>query len=164
MAKNQHVCSSVICAVISAALAAAAVAQTTDGQFRFEAASVKRAPDGNDLQNLLADLLRIPPGRFRIDGVQQPLPSLASILSRMLGRPVVDETGLAGKFNFKVDFTPDERVKGPMGEDLAPQPPGDAGEDLFAALQEQVGLKLEQVNGPVEILVVDHAQRVPTEN
>jgi uncharacterized protein (TIGR03435 family) len=47
---------------------------------------------------------------------------------------------------------------------LSAQPDADSGPNLFAAVQEQLGLKLEKAKGPVEILVVDHAEKVPTGN
>jgi len=69
-------------------------------------------------------------------------------------KPVVDKTGVAGRFDFTLTWTPDESpaADNPNG------PPG-----LFTALQEQLGLKLEPVKAPVQVLVVDHAER-PSEN
>jgi uncharacterized protein (TIGR03435 family) len=78
---------------------------------------------------------------------------LASQLSSYLGRHVVDRTGLTGQYAINLSFAPvDPSVAG-----------GDAARDsapsIFVALQEQAGLKLESARGPVEILVVDHAER-----
>lgn len=70
-----------------------------------------------------------------------------------LGRPVVNKTGLDGVFDFNLDWTPE-----------GPEPKGDAPPSIFVALQEQLGLKLEAQKGPVEVLVVDHVERAPTEN
>jgi bla regulator protein BlaR1 len=85
-------------------------------------------------------------------------------LTGQLGKPVLDKTGIAGEFDFAMDWAPDE---------VQPKHPGDAAEErnaadplgpsLFAALQEQLGLKLTATKGPVEILVVSHAEK-PTEN
>ena len=75
---------------------------------------------------------------------------LASILARPAGRPVVDETGIAGKYDVKLAYAPAD----------------DANSDLpsvFTAVQ-GLGLKLEPRKVPVKTLVVDHVNRVPTEN
>jgi uncharacterized protein (TIGR03435 family) len=108
------------------------------------------------------------PGRVRINAVFQPLSEFARFLGLQLGRPVADETGLHGNFDFHVDFTPaeDQAPKGPGGEDMPMRrpPPGEEGPNLIAAIQEQLGLKLESRRGPVELLVLDHADKVPTQN
>ena len=67
---------------------------------------------------------------------------------------MIDETGLAGVYSFTLRFTPDPKPGVPEESD-APS--------IFAALQEQLGLKLEPQKGPVEILVIDHAEK-PSEN
>lgn len=71
-----------------------------------------------------------------------------------LGRPVVNKTGLDGVFDFDLDWTPG--VSDPKSADAAPL--------IFVALQEQLGLKLEAQKGPVEVLVIDHVEKAPTEN
>ncbi len=71
-------------------------------------------------------------------------------LAPQIGRSVFDKTGIAGEFDFALDWAPDDAAS-----ETAPT--------LFIALQEQLGLKLEQQKGPVEVLVIDHAGR-PTEN
>ena len=78
----------------------------------------------------------------------------ASILTFDLKRPVRDDTGLKGDFAFTLEWTPG------LGEsDGAPS----ARPSLFAAVQEQLGLKLESTKGPIEVLVIDHVER-PSEN
>ena len=77
-----------------------------------------------------------------------PIGGVADVLSGMLDRSVIHKTGLTGTFDFQAQFTSDDSQ--------APHP-------FFAALQEPLGLKLEPQKGPVEILVIDGAQR-PTEN
>jgi uncharacterized protein (TIGR03435 family) len=81
-----------------------------------------------------------------------------------LERPVVDETGLTGRYDFKLHWTPE--VLSPQGNDtngstaLDKAPLTDSsGPSLFTALREQLGLKLESRKGPVEILVIDHIER-----
>jgi uncharacterized protein (TIGR03435 family) len=77
---------------------------------------------------------------------------LANTLTPVADRPVVDKTGLEGRYFCAVTFSP-----------LAAQ--ADAGSvDIFAALQEQLGLKLEPKREPLNILIVDHAERTPSDN
>jgi uncharacterized protein (TIGR03435 family) len=75
---------------------------------------------------------------------------LALALTRPAGRKVIDQTGIAGAFDFTLSYSADD------GADGAPS--------IFTALQDQLGLKLEPQKGQTEILVVDHAERVPTAN
>ena len=83
----------------------------------------------------------------------------ASVLQgNILDRPVVDQTALgSARYDFILNWTPD----GPNG--ASPPNDADAPPDLFAALQQQLGLKLEQTKAPVEVVVVDHVER-PSEN
>ena len=118
-----------------------------------------------------------PGGRFRMAGNQVTMGRLCDLLAMQVDRPVLDQTGLTGKYDITLDFTP-EPGTGPaakMGM-MMPPPPGaegggmphqpdqEAGPSLFTALQEQLGLKLEQKKGPVDLIVVDKAEKVPTEN
>ena len=75
---------------------------------------------------------------------------LANILTFDLKRPVKDETGLKGDFAFTLEWAPG------LGE-------SDDGPSLFAAVQEQLGLKLLSTKGPIEVLVIDHVEK-PSEN
>jgi uncharacterized protein (TIGR03435 family) len=75
---------------------------------------------------------------------------LANILTFDLKRPVKDETGLKGDFAFTLEWAPG------LGE-------SDDGPSLFAAIQEQLGLKLTSTKGPIEVLVIDHVDK-PSEN
>jgi uncharacterized protein (TIGR03435 family) len=82
----------------------------------------------------------------------------------VLDRPVVDQTGLAGRYDFTLNWTPDETqfkgmgIRVPPPADTANAPPG-----LFTAIQEQLGLKFESTKAPVDVLVVDRIEK-PTEN
>lgn len=89
------------------------------------------------------------------------LDSFAKIfLQGELGRPVVNQTGLAGEFDFTMDWVPDEGQNRRPGEEPATVSTSAAdGPSFFTALQEQLGLKLEPAKGPVEVLVIDHAER-----
>ena len=108
------------------------------------------------------------PGRARIRAVRQTLGRFTEYLGSQLQRRVIDETGLAESCDFQVDFTPaeDQIPRGPQGEPMPLRrlPPGEEGPSLFAALEEQLGLKLDSRKAPVEFVVVDRARRVPTEN
>jgi uncharacterized protein (TIGR03435 family) len=77
--------------------------------------------------------------------------------SAVLDRPVVDQTGLDGKWDFTLQWTPDETqfaglgVKVPPPSDAADAPP-----PLFTAIQEQLGMKLDAQKTQVPVLVIDH--------
>jgi uncharacterized protein (TIGR03435 family) len=98
-------------------------------------------------------------GRGLIDGHGIPAVEFASFLRSEVGRPVIDKTGLTGKYDFKVQWVPDESQPNSGGD--AP-PPDATGPSIFAAIQE-LGLKLEAIKGPVEVLVIDHVEK-PTGN
>jgi uncharacterized protein (TIGR03435 family) len=88
---------------------------------------------------------------------------LGEALARRLGRSVVDRTGLTGTYNLQLVWTPDEsQVPGPseMGQ---VQGMGSGGPSLLSAIQEQLGLKLETTKAPVEVLVIEGAEK-PSEN
>lgn len=90
--------------------------------------------------------------------------SLGPSLSRILGRTVIDKTGLTGKYDMVLQWTPDESQAIRTGPDAPPSPPSDsAPPSIFTALQEQLGLKLESQKGPVQIFVIDRAEK-PSEN
>jgi uncharacterized protein (TIGR03435 family) len=79
----------------------------------------------------------------------------------LLDRPVLDRTDLEGRFDFTLNFTPDESQAARLG---GPLPAGDnAPPGLFTAIQEQLGLKLESTRAAVEVLVIDRVER-PSEN
>lgn len=81
------------------------------------------------------------------------LRNLAEVLSRQLDMPVLDMTGLKGTFELTLEWTPD---RGPSAEST--------GQSIFTAIQEQLGLKLDARKSPIEMLVVDHAEKVPITN
>ena len=87
--------------------------------------------------------------------IEQFVPRLALAA----GRPVVDRTGLSGEFDFDLRYTPDQ----PPAFNGAALPPAADGESLFTAIKEQLGLALDAQRAPLEVLVVDRAER-PTEN
>jgi uncharacterized protein (TIGR03435 family) len=96
-----------------------------------------------------------------ISGRKLTIARLATTLSLFLNREIVDKTALAGEFDLDLHYLPDDIPFAPPG---APRPPVDtSAPPLFTALQEQLGLKLESSRGPVEVLVIDSAQK-PKEN
>jgi uncharacterized protein (TIGR03435 family) len=76
----------------------------------------------------------------------------------VLDRPVVDKTGIAGQFDFSLKWAPDESQFSRLGW-MVKQPEDSSVPPLFVAMQEQLGLKLESVNAPVDVLIVDHVER-----
>jgi uncharacterized protein (TIGR03435 family) len=82
----------------------------------------------------------------------------------VLDRPVVDKTGFAGEFDFTLRWTPDETQFAGMGIHVPPLMDNpNAPPELFTAIQEQLGLRLEAQKIPSEVLVIDHVER-PSEN
>jgi uncharacterized protein (TIGR03435 family) len=110
-------------------------------------------------------------GQMRITAQQATMHELAVQLERLLDRPVTDETKLTAKFNFILNCSP-EGLTGPGGRPLPALPRDaatglEAGEplrDVFSALQSEIGIKLEPKRGPLEMIVIDHAEKVPTAN
>lgn len=101
--------------------------------------------------------MRFGPGRVLAGN--QTVPALAQTLSRYLQRAVMDRTGLQGRYDMSLEWTP------APGEGLqtsadpnAPRGPAD-GPSLVTAVKEQLGLKLESAQGPVDVLVIDSAER-----
>lgn len=85
-----------------------------------------------------------------------------NFLSRYLGRPIFDGTGLGGSYDFKMTWTPGETEQAlPAGDNAAPV--DSAVTSIFSALQDQLGLKLESKTVPIEVFVIDHVER-PSEN
>jgi len=102
------------------------------------------------------------PGDLRLAAREVSLSQLATALARwMPDRPVIDQTGLNGKFDFNLEFMPDN---GPGSSPPVGGVAADAmGQLLQVALLKQLGLKLVRRNGPVETLAIDHVER-PSEN
>jgi len=99
------------------------------------------------------------PGTIVAGGVT--MVQLAGILATQLNRIVVDRTGLTDGFDLDLQWTPEQQLQVPPG---VPSPPLDPnGPSIFAAVQEQLGLKLESTKGPVDVVVIDHVER-PTED
>jgi uncharacterized protein (TIGR03435 family) len=103
-------------------------------------------------------------GRVRIGGRNVPISMMTNMFSvpdiSGVDRPVLDRTGLTGKFDFVLEWTPQLNGPLPPGVDFQPDPTGPT---FLEGLKEQLGLKLESQTGPVEVIVVDHIEQ-PSEN
>lgn len=114
-------------------------------------------------------------------GKAQTIDQLATMVGNQMGKPVVNKTGLNGKYDFTVEFAPDmTRMPGmPPGPGggfgpAGPGPGGDTGPaqtapdpggiNLAGALQQQLGLKLVAAKAPLDLIVIDKAEKTPTEN
>jgi len=120
-------------------------------------------------------------GKAHLHSEKQTMKEFADMMSNQVGKPVFDATGLKGKYDIDVSFEMGAMMmRGPGG---LPPPPGggpapatagstplgdsadsDTGTPIASAIQSQLGLKLESKKGQVEMVVVDHVEKVPTEN
>jgi uncharacterized protein (TIGR03435 family) len=104
-------------------------------------------------------------GRGHISGQMISSGVLTNVLSLYLLRPVLDQTGIDGAFNVDLKWTPGPTERAPGPPSPAAASADDAqGPSLFAALQEQLGLRLVSRRTSVEMFVIDHVEPVPTEN
>ena len=97
-----------------------------------------------------------------ISGSGRSIAQLVPMLADLTGRPVIDKTGLTGVYDYMLKFAYEGRMPGVMGPlgTQGPAPPVDPdAPSLSAALQEQLGLKLEGARGPMEIVVIDKFER-----
>lgn len=105
-------------------------------------------------------------GGMTIIGQGVPVEKLVGLLSPQLGRTVLDKTGLTGKYDFTLQFAPnDSQMQADAADGQAALGASDPSGSpfLFTAIQQQLGLKLESSKGPVEIIVIDHVEK-PSEN
>jgi len=107
------------------------------------------------------------PASVDADGLT--LPEFSQMLNQVLDRPVVDNTGIMGKYSFHLKFSRDDSTSRLPPLPVAPRggpPTGTAdvtSPSIFAAMQDQLGLKLVAIKKPIEVLVIDSAQK-PSEN
>ncbi len=120
-------------------------------------------------------VMMAPGNRARIMGTQATAADLAARLTELLSRPVTDATGLTAKYDIKLTFSTDglNITMGGRGGPGGPgmpggpegmEPQGDPPPELFSAIQSQLGLRLAPLKGSVDLLIIDHADRVPVEN
>jgi uncharacterized protein (TIGR03435 family) len=94
---------------------------------------------------------RIRPGH--IESESATMAGLTDKLSRLADRPVVNKTDLAGSYQFRLDWAPDPTVND-----------ANSGASLYSAIEEQLGLKLEARKEVMEVVVIDHIEKVATQN
>jgi uncharacterized protein (TIGR03435 family) len=90
---------------------------------------------------------------------QEPISVLARMLRSPDDLPMVDKTGLTGKYDFTLEYTKELRNVSPGGEAQPPSAPS-----LFLALQQQLGLQLVEKKIPFDVLIIDSVDKLPTEN
>jgi len=106
-------------------------------------------------------------GGGHIEAAAVPLADFVGLLSGIMDRTIIDKTGLTGLYDIELNWTPDtgQRIE-PAGT-LPPgieRPPVDpSGPTIYTAMQDQLGLRLQSAKGPVDVLVIDEANR-PMEN
>jgi uncharacterized protein (TIGR03435 family) len=116
-----------------------------------------------------------PGGKMRMAATGTTIAKFLDALGMQLDRPIIDATGLTGKYDITLDFAPDPAIlQAKMAAMGVAPPPGlvqDSGTQdpngaatIFSALPDQLGLRLEARKGPVDLLVVDSVQKTPTEN
>jgi uncharacterized protein (TIGR03435 family) len=95
------------------------------------------------------------PGGAHLSG-EIAMSELVRVLSMLSGRSVLDKTEFRALFDVQLNFVPDETTPA-----MPPPPPGSgiSGVSIAQALQQQLGLRLESTKGPVEVIVVDQAER-----
>jgi uncharacterized protein (TIGR03435 family) len=107
----------------------------------------------SDITDVLKTEFRF--GDGELTGRRMTLSILPPFLMMQLGKPVIDQTNLKGRYDFDLRWTPEGRSDEEAG---ANPPPG-----LLTAIQEELGLKLNATKGPAKVLVIDHVER-PSEN
>lgn len=126
------------------------------------------AKDGPKLHESVATEASERSGTFgpagQLNGARASMGMLAAELSKRLERPVLNATGLKGVYDFSLRYVPDQTPPQPRPLDEGEaQPPdsGRVGPSIFTAIQKQLGLKLEAKKSPIEVLVVERAEKVP---
>jgi len=109
-------------------------------------------------------------GVEKMDCKNAPMSTLATTLTALIGRPVVDKTGLSGRYDFVLEFSRGDssgaRASGGYNEAPAMPPPvpgAEPGLSIYSSIQ-QLGLKLEAYKIALDGITVDRAERTPTEN
>jgi len=109
-----------------------------------------------------------PSARFHTVARAQPISQLAAMLSNNLNRPVLDKTGLTGKYDFTLDYNVSGLALPPPpgpGPATAPADTGsDPGRDFATAVQQELGLKLVASKAKIDVVVIDKVEKVPTAN
>lgn len=103
--------------------------------------------------------MMVGPGRMNAGGM--PISNLATSLAPQVGRIVLDKTELTGNYDFELTYAPEAigGVGAPALINGGPVPVDPNAPNLFTALQEQLGLKLDSQRGPVEVVVIDRLEQ-----
>jgi uncharacterized protein (TIGR03435 family) len=121
-------------------------------------------------------MMRMDSSKMRLQAKSMTVAGFAEMLARQVGKPVFDQTGITGTYDIDLEFKPEAGMGGmrgmpmpPPGHEGAGAGPASApetveGPSIFTAIQEQLGLKLESKKGPIDSIVVDQANKAPTEN
>ena len=84
--------------------------------------------------------------------------------SAVLDRPVLDQTGITGRWDFTLNWTPDDSQFSGLGARVPPPTDSaNAPPNLYTAIQEQIGLKLDATKAPADVMVIDHVEK-PSDN
>jgi uncharacterized protein (TIGR03435 family) len=106
----------------------------------------------------------VPRGPGNLPARNATMEEFAGVMQSHLDRPVVDQTGLKERFDFQLQWTPDEFTSlGAPGEPLKPPEGNETQPDLFTAIQQQLGLKLESTKAQIDVFVIDKVEK-PSEN
>jgi uncharacterized protein (TIGR03435 family) len=100
-------------------------------------------------------------GRARVTAKQAAISQICTFLGNQFARPVIDQTGLTGKYDYNLEFAPENAPPPDAGAAPASSDPAPT---LLLAVQDQLGLKLDAKKLPVDIVIVDHIEKIPTEN
>ena len=138
--------------------------------FDFGAASPKAGANGALDMNGTGSVITIFPSATgataRLSAKGFAMPDLAERLGGWTSHPIMDRTGLTGRYDFVLEFTPDAS-RLPPGLAAPGTPTGDAsepGSNAASALEQQLGLKLTNAKAMLDVIVVDRAEKTPTQN
>lgn len=133
--------------------------------------AISGGPGGTSMNFGGGSIMNVANNRF--DAKKLTMASFAEALGRFMDKPAVDMTGMPGKFDFNLEFDPTDfnamiiHSAISAGVSLPPQAlrvlDTASGDSIFNEIQ-KLGLKLESRKAPIEVLVIDHAERKPTEN
>ncbi len=113
-------------------------------------------------------IMMVASGKARMSLQDSTIAELAEMVSEQVNKIVYDATGLKGKYDISLTYQMQRNGPNGGGAAAAAERPSDVDSDmgipLVGAIQPQLGLKLESKKGPVDMIVIDHAEKTPTEN
>jgi uncharacterized protein (TIGR03435 family) len=104
-------------------------------------------------------------GKHRVSARMQPISSIVSMCKGQVGHPVIDKTGLTGIYDFNLDFAPNAQLASAAEPSSAAPLDGikEDGVPFLVAIQ-SLGLRFQPIKMPVEVIVIDHIEKIPTAN